>query len=182
MAFVVRHSSGIVCAPLPPERADSLRLPLMVSDNTDAHGTAFTVTVDAVGTGTGVSAADRTATFRAPATRPEDLHRPGHVFPLRARTNNPAKYGGLDGYGLDIVARVALPVVATPHNVRYLRTKRERMGHELTVVAEAKSPQRRPETPPAHRSMAGLAEPPSEHPAPIGARLQVSGSVASERR
>ena len=382
MAFVVRHSSGIVCAPLPPERADSLRLPLMVSDNTDAHGTAFTVTVDAVGTGTGVSAADRTATFRAladPATRPEDLQRPGHVFPLRARTggvlvraghteatvdllrmaglsgvgvigevtaedgtmrrgtdlrafaaahdllvlevgdlvrhrrtseqlvvpvatssmptafgtfravayrnvldgtehlalvmgdlaaaghsqagalvrvhsecltgdilgslrcdcgaqleqalveiaaegcgaviylrgqegrgiglghkirayalqeggldtvdantaqglpvdsrsygigaqilgdlgvrrlrlitNNPAKYGGLDGYGLDIVARVALPVVATPHNVRYLRTKRERMGHELTVVAEAKSPHRQSETPPAHRSTAGL--------------------------
>src|SRR3954462_7906922 len=52
MAFVVRHSTGIVCAPMPPDRADHLRQPQMVSHNTDAHGTAFTVTVDAVGTGT----------------------------------------------------------------------------------------------------------------------------------
>ena len=70
MAFVVRHSTGIVCAPMPAERADELRLPQMVTDNTDAHGTAFTVTVDAIGTGTGVSASDRAATFRALADPP----------------------------------------------------------------------------------------------------------------
>jgi 3,4-dihydroxy 2-butanone 4-phosphate synthase/GTP cyclohydrolase II len=58
---------------------------------------------------------------------------------LRLITNNPAKYGGLDGYGLDIVARVALPVVETPHNVRYLRTKRERMGHQLTPGGTARA-------------------------------------------
>jgi 3,4-dihydroxy 2-butanone 4-phosphate synthase/GTP cyclohydrolase II len=344
MAFLVRHTTGIVCAPMPSERADELRLPQMVTHNTDAHSTAFTVTVDAVGTGTGVSAADRAATFRAladPATQPGGLRRPGHVFPLRAReggvlvraghteaavdllrmaglsgvgvigeitaddggmrsgadlrafaaahdllvldvadlvrhrraterlveqvaasemptafgefravayrnvldgvehlalvmgdvaaaghsergalvrvhsecltgdilgslrcdcgaqleqalaeiafegcgavvylqeagldtvdantaqglpvdsrsygvgaqivgdlgirrlrliTNNPAKYGGLDGYGLDVVGRVALPVVETPHNVRYLRTKRERMHHELVLATDA---------------------------------------------
>lgn len=50
---------------------------------------------------------------------------------LRLITNNPAKYGGLDGYGLEIVGRVVLPAVVTPHNVRYLRTKRERMGHDF---------------------------------------------------
>ena len=88
MAFLVRHGTGIVCAPMSGERADELRLPPMVSENTDAHGTAFTVTVDHVSTGTGVSAADRVATVRAlaaPATTPGELRRPGHVFPLRAR-------------------------------------------------------------------------------------------------
>jgi 3,4-dihydroxy 2-butanone 4-phosphate synthase / GTP cyclohydrolase II len=56
---------------------------------------------------------------------------------LRLITNNPAKYGELDGYGLDVVGRVALPVRETPHNVRYLRTKRERMHHELVLATDA---------------------------------------------
>lgn len=88
VAFVVRHTTGILCAPMPGSRADSLDLPLMVDENTDAHGTAFTVTVDHRASGTGVAAADRAASFRAladPATRSDDLRRPGHVFPLRAR-------------------------------------------------------------------------------------------------
>ncbi|MBW0118790.1 bifunctional 3,4-dihydroxy-2-butanone-4-phosphate synthase/GTP cyclohydrolase II [Pseudonocardia sp. KRD-169] len=88
VAFVVRHTTGILCAPMPASRADALNLPLMVEENTDAHGTAFTVTVDHRSCGTGVAAADRAASLRAladPATRPEDLRRPGHVFPLRAR-------------------------------------------------------------------------------------------------
>lgn len=88
MAFLVRHSTGIVCAPMPPARTDVLRLPPMVADNTEAQGTAFTVSVDLAGTGTGVSAAARTATVRAladPGTQPDQLCRPGHVFPLRAR-------------------------------------------------------------------------------------------------
>ena len=88
MAFLVRHTTGIVCTPMPAARADDLRLPAMVADNTDAHGTAFTHSVDLVGTGTGVSAAARAATVRAladPALAPQDLRRPGHVFPLRAR-------------------------------------------------------------------------------------------------
>lgn len=87
-AFMVRHGTGIVCVPMSGERADDLRLPPMVADNTDTHGTAFTVSVDHVSTGTGVSAADRTATVRAladSATLPTHLRRPGHVFPLRAR-------------------------------------------------------------------------------------------------
>ena len=88
VAFMVRHGTGIVCTPMSGERADELRLPPMVADNTDTHGTAFTVSVDHVSTGTGVSAADRTATVRAladPATMATELRRPGHVFPLRAR-------------------------------------------------------------------------------------------------
>lgn len=88
MAFLVRNTTGIVCAPMPAARAAALQLPLMVSDNTDSHGTAFTVTVDAAATGTGVSAADRALTVRAladGATAPASLKRPGHVFPLVAR-------------------------------------------------------------------------------------------------
>jgi 3,4-dihydroxy 2-butanone 4-phosphate synthase/GTP cyclohydrolase II len=88
IAFVVRHSTGILCAPMPADRVAALALPQMVIDNTDAHGTAFTVTVDHRDAGTGVAAADRARTLRAlahPATRPGDLRRPGHVFPLRAR-------------------------------------------------------------------------------------------------
>ncbi len=89
IAFMVRHTSGLICAPVPGSRLDELGLPLMVMENTDSHETAFTVSVDAVaGTTTGISASDRATTLRAlgdPATRPSDLARPGHVFPLRYR-------------------------------------------------------------------------------------------------
>lgn len=88
IAFMVRHTSGVVCATLPPDRARDLHLPLMVSDNTESRRTAFTVSVDyAVGTTTGISASDRSATLRAladPARRASDFARPGHIFPLRA--------------------------------------------------------------------------------------------------
>jgi len=84
---MVRHTSGLLCVPLPGQRLDALELPLMVAANTEAMRTAFTVSVDARrGTTTGISAADRATTIRAlvdPSTRPEDLARPGHVFPLR---------------------------------------------------------------------------------------------------
>jgi 3,4-dihydroxy 2-butanone 4-phosphate synthase/GTP cyclohydrolase II len=76
MAFIVRHTTGIVCAPMTAERCAALRLPQMVADNTDAHGTAFTVSVDHVDTGTGVSAACRARTVQAladPATPPARL-------------------------------------------------------------------------------------------------------------
>ena len=88
LAFVVRHTTGIVCTPMMGERADALGLPPMVAANGDPHATAFTVTVDHESTGTGVSAADRARTIAAladPGTRTEELRRPGHVFPLRAR-------------------------------------------------------------------------------------------------
>ncbi len=83
MAFIVRHTTGIICAPMTGRRADALGLPLMVEHNTDAHGTAFTVTVDHMSTGTGVSAEDRAATVRALAsetTVPADLRRQAISF------------------------------------------------------------------------------------------------------
>ena len=89
MAFMIRHSSGVVCAALLPERLAALQLPLMVADNAESQRTAFTVTVDGKhGTTTGISAADRAATLRAladPAAVADDFVRPGHIFPLRAR-------------------------------------------------------------------------------------------------
>ena len=90
IAFFLAHTSGVICAPITPERADELDLPLMVTNNTESQRTAFTVSVDASrGTSTGISAADRAATIAAlidPKTRAADLRRPGHIFPLRYRT------------------------------------------------------------------------------------------------
>lgn len=107
MAFMVRHTTGIVCAPMAAERADELRLPPMVSDNTDVHGTAFTVTVDHVDTGTGVSAVDRVRTLRAlsaPETLPRHLRRPGHIFPLRARDGGVLVRAGHTEAAVDLCA------------------------------------------------------------------------------
>ncbi|HXC76093.1 MAG TPA: bifunctional 3,4-dihydroxy-2-butanone-4-phosphate synthase/GTP cyclohydrolase II, partial [Candidatus Acidoferrum sp.] len=87
LAFMVRHTSGVICVPMLGERLDELRLPQMVTANADAHGTAFTVSCDVRhGTTTGISAQDRASTIRAladPSTTYADLARPGHVFPLR---------------------------------------------------------------------------------------------------
>ncbi|HUH07384.1 MAG TPA: bifunctional 3,4-dihydroxy-2-butanone-4-phosphate synthase/GTP cyclohydrolase II [Egibacteraceae bacterium] len=87
IAFMVRHTSGVVCVPMLRERLDQLDLQLMVARNSESLQTAFTVSVDAMtGTTTGISAGDRAATVLAlvdPKTRPVDLARPGHVFPLR---------------------------------------------------------------------------------------------------
>ncbi|HKG76327.1 MAG TPA: 3,4-dihydroxy-2-butanone-4-phosphate synthase, partial [Beijerinckiaceae bacterium] len=89
MAFVVRHTSGIVCAPLPPAEARRLRLDPMVASNDAPLGTAFTVSVDVKhGLTTGISAEERTNTVRAlanPNMGASDFARPGHVFPLIAR-------------------------------------------------------------------------------------------------
>ncbi|WP_406690248.1 bifunctional 3,4-dihydroxy-2-butanone-4-phosphate synthase/GTP cyclohydrolase II [Saccharopolyspora sp. ID03-671] len=115
MAFLVRHTTGIVCAPMTPERADALQLRQMVTDNTDSHGTAFTVSVDHSSTGTGVSAPDRTATVRAladPVTRPADLRRPGHVFPLRAKEGGVLVRAGHTEAAVDLVGMAGAGDVA----------------------------------------------------------------------
>lgn len=106
MAFFLRHGSGIVCAALTEARADMLNLPLMVADNTDTHKTAFTVTVDHVSVGTGISAADRCATVNALAaaeTRPGEFRRPGHVFPLRAQRGGVLKRPGHTEAAVDLL-------------------------------------------------------------------------------
>jgi 3,4-dihydroxy 2-butanone 4-phosphate synthase/GTP cyclohydrolase II len=88
IAFMVRHTSGVICVALPGERLSALQLPLMVADNNDSMRTAFTVTTDfRHGTSTGISAADRALTIRAlvdQTSTAQDFARPGHIFPLRA--------------------------------------------------------------------------------------------------
>lgn len=88
MGFTIRHTSGVVCVPMSAQRADALNLPPMTGTNEDPKGTAYTVSCDARrGVSTGISAADRAHTVRtlaAASTEPEDLTRPGHIFPLRA--------------------------------------------------------------------------------------------------
>jgi 3,4-dihydroxy 2-butanone 4-phosphate synthase/GTP cyclohydrolase II len=110
IAFMVRHTSGLVCLPVVGERLDELRLPLMVAENTDSHRTAFTVSIDFIhGTTTGISAADRAATIRAvtdDGTRPTDLARPGHIFPLRYREGGVLKRAGHTEAAVDL-ARLA---------------------------------------------------------------------------
>ena len=110
IAFFLGHTSGLICVPLTGERLDALELPPMVVDNTESNSTAFTVSVDARhGTTTGISAADRAATIAAlidPATKPDDLARPGHVFPLRYREGGVLKRGGHTEAAVDL-ARLA---------------------------------------------------------------------------
>ncbi|MFZ2440869.1 MAG: 3,4-dihydroxy-2-butanone-4-phosphate synthase [Ilumatobacteraceae bacterium] len=112
IAFFVRHTSGVICAALSGDRCEALALPLMVppATNADQFRTAFTVTVDAaVGTTTGISAADRAATLRAladPFTRPAQLNRPGHIFPLRARPGGVLQRPGHTEAAVDL-ARLA---------------------------------------------------------------------------
>src|SRR6059058_5548657 len=87
--FMAKYGRGLICMPLTEDRCDELHLPLMSPINTSAHGTAFTESIDArVGVTTGISASDRAVTILTaidPKTKPQDLARPGHIFPLRAR-------------------------------------------------------------------------------------------------
>jgi 3,4-dihydroxy 2-butanone 4-phosphate synthase/GTP cyclohydrolase II len=108
--FMARHARGLICATLTPERAEALHLGPMAHENTASFGTAFTVSVDAVaGVATGISAADRATTVRAiidPATKPGDLARPGHVFPIRAQPGGVLKRAGQTEGSVDL-ARLA---------------------------------------------------------------------------
>jgi 3,4-dihydroxy 2-butanone 4-phosphate synthase / GTP cyclohydrolase II len=112
IAFLVRHTSGIVCVPLPGERLRELGLPLMVAENTESQGTAFTVSVDLkLGTTTGISAADRAATIRGlanPCSFAGDFLRPGHVFPLRARDGGVLKRPGHTEAAVDLAQLAGL--------------------------------------------------------------------------
>jgi len=106
LAFIVRYSTGVVCAPLTDERCDELRLPLMVEQNNESQRTAFTDTVDLIdGTTTGISAADRAATLRGlsdPTLSFKSFARPGHIFPLRARNGGVLKRAGHTEAGVDL--------------------------------------------------------------------------------
>lgn len=105
--FMATHGRGLICAALTEERCAELELPLMVSSNTSAHSTAFTVSVDLLGhgTSTGISASDRAKTLRAlvdPATRPDDLARPGHIFPLKSKRQGVLRRAGHTEAAVDL--------------------------------------------------------------------------------
>lgn len=115
MAFIVRHTSGIVCAPMPREEAKRLNLAPMVADNDSAHTTAFTVSIDFKhGTTTGISADDRTATVRNLANQnagPSDFSRPGHIFPLIARQGGVLMRSGHTEAAVDLCKLASLPPI-----------------------------------------------------------------------
>lgn len=112
--FMTKHGRGLVCVPLPEERCDELGLELMVSNNTALHETAFTVSVDLLGHGctTGISAHDRAKTILAlidPFTNPQDLGRPGHVFPLRSKKGGVLRRAGHTEATVDLARLAGFP-------------------------------------------------------------------------
>ncbi len=115
MAFIVRHTSGIVCTPMPKEEAKRLNLNAMVAENDSAHTTAFTVSVDFKhGTTTGISAEDRTLTARNlanPNVGPADFVRPGHIFPLIAREGGVLMRSGHTEAAVDLCRLASLPPI-----------------------------------------------------------------------
>ena len=106
MAKLIRYGSGIVCLCITDERCKQLDLPPMVQDNTSVNKTAFTISIEAAkGVSTGVSAADRVTTIKvavADDAKPSDLHRPGHVFPLRAAANGVLERNGHTEAAVDL--------------------------------------------------------------------------------
>ncbi len=163
LAFLIRHTSGVVCAALTPARLDHLQLPLMVADNTEPHRTAFTVTVDVRrGTSTGISAADRAATLRAlahPAAAASDFVRPGHIFPLRARQGGVFERRGHTEAAVDLVRLAGLPPCGVLCEVvnedgsmaraHELATFAQRHGLHLVSIADLVAYRRRIEPRPA---------------------------------
>lgn len=159
IAFIVRHTTGIVCAPMPEADAARLALPMMVADNEEPHRTAFTVSVDHAGTGTGVSAGDRAMTLNALAssnTVPSDLRRPGHIFPLVAREGGVLRRAGHTEAAVDLL-RLAGPsrvgVIAECINGRgdmlrgaELRAFARRHGLPFVTIAELVSHRRATES------------------------------------
>jgi 3,4-dihydroxy 2-butanone 4-phosphate synthase/GTP cyclohydrolase II len=110
--FMASNGKGLICASLTEERCAELDLPLMVSSNTSSHATAFTVSVDLLkGCTTGISASDRAKTLRAlvdPATRPDDLGRPGHIFPLKSKRQGVLRRAGHTEAAVDLTVMAGL--------------------------------------------------------------------------
>ena len=111
--FMASHGKGLICSSLTEERCKELDLPMMVSTNTSTHTTAFTVSVDLLGLGctTGISASDRAKTIRAlvdPLTRPENLGRPGHIFPLKSKRQGVLRRAGHTEAAVDLTKLAGL--------------------------------------------------------------------------
>ncbi|MCU1556040.1 MAG: ribA, partial [Microbacteriaceae bacterium] len=116
LAWLVRNSSGFICAPMTNEIADRLELPLMVANNEDPRGTNYTVSVDAADRlSTGISAADRAHTLRVLAdlkSTPASVHRPGHIMPLRANDGGVRVRDGHTEAAVDLMKLAGLTPVA----------------------------------------------------------------------
>ncbi|MBT9778681.1 bifunctional 3,4-dihydroxy-2-butanone-4-phosphate synthase/GTP cyclohydrolase II [Clostridium sp. MCC353] len=109
--FMAVHGKGLICMPMSLELCAGLQLPQMVSDNTDNHSTAFTVSIDYIGTTTGISAAERSLTAMKcveEGARPEDFRRPGHMFPLAARKNGVLERPGHTEAAVDLMRLAGL--------------------------------------------------------------------------
>ena len=111
--FMATYGKGLICASLTEDRCTELDLPMMVTNNTSSHATAFTVSVDLLGHGTttGISASDRAKTLRAlvdPMTRPEDLARPGHIFPLKSKKQGVLRRAGHTEAAVDLTVLAGL--------------------------------------------------------------------------
>ena len=109
--FMAVHGKGLICMPMSPELCTRLKLPQMVSHNSDNHETAFTVSIDHISTSTGISAAERGVTARQCVnawSRPEDFRRPGHMFPLAARKNGVLERAGHTEATVDLMRLAGL--------------------------------------------------------------------------
>jgi 3,4-dihydroxy 2-butanone 4-phosphate synthase/GTP cyclohydrolase II len=146
VAFMVRHTGGILCVPMPAPDLDRLRLPPMVAVNEDPRGTGYAVSVNArTGITTGVSAADRARTISLladPGTQPRDLSRPGHVFPLRAVDGGVLRRAGHTEAAVDLARMAGLPPAAVMGEVvdddgavaRGVRLRAFATKHALPIV------------------------------------------------
>lgn len=145
--FMTRYGRGLVCIPLTGERLDELRVPMMVGDNKSRFGTAFTVSVEARdGVSTGISTHDRARTVRVlidPATRPEDLVMPGHMFPLRAREGGVLVRAGQTEAAMDLArlaglypAAVLCEIMKADGTMARLRDLKRFAGrHHLNIIS-----------------------------------------------
>ncbi|MBD2752240.1 bifunctional 3,4-dihydroxy-2-butanone-4-phosphate synthase/GTP cyclohydrolase II [Spirosoma validum] len=149
--FMIREARGLMCAPLTQERCDELGLDMMVTSNTSVHTTPFTVSVDLLGHGctTGISASDRSNTIRAlvdPAINPEDLGRPGHIFPLRSVEGGVIRRAGHTEAAVDLArmaglapAGVLIEVLnedGTMARLPELRVMADRFGMKLVSIQD----------------------------------------------
>ncbi|GAB3739581.1 bifunctional 3,4-dihydroxy-2-butanone-4-phosphate synthase/GTP cyclohydrolase II [Spirosoma lituiforme] len=149
--FMVREARGLMCAPLTQERCDELGLDMMVTSNTSVHTTPFTVSVDLLGNGctTGISASDRAKTIQAlvdPNTTPDDLGRPGHIFPLRAVEGGVIRRAGHTEAAVDLAKLAGLSPVGvlievlnedgTMARLPELRVLADRFGMKLVSIQD----------------------------------------------
>ncbi|WP_097128639.1 bifunctional 3,4-dihydroxy-2-butanone-4-phosphate synthase/GTP cyclohydrolase II [Spirosoma fluviale] len=149
--FMVREARGLMCAPLTQERCDELGLDMMVTSNTSVHTTPFTVSVDLLGNGctTGISASDRSKTIQAlvdPNTTPDDLGRPGHIFPLRAVEGGVIRRAGHTEAAVDLAKMAGLSPVGvlievlnedgTMARLPELRVLADRFGMRLVSIQD----------------------------------------------